>query len=172
MAASCIMCCVNWRLNARRFQSVMMQKAPGALPPALFAYNRIMLNEGASFLLWPGVLMSFQKTVTVSDPCMSDAICVAGQLGRLDFVSALLAGVALVVAVGGVVAFFNFRSLARRQAEDEARRIAAEIAEVAANKYIQGELPRLLEEYRALAANGGWGLHDDGYSEAQEDGVS
>ena len=79
------------------------------------------------------------------------AIQVASELGLLEAVSILLAIVAILMAIGGVFAFVNFRSLARRQATEEARKAATEIAEAAAIKMLEAELPKMVQEYSELA---------------------
>ncbi|MDE0060542.1 MAG: hypothetical protein OXI22_15490 [Defluviicoccus sp.] len=81
------------------------------------------------------------------------AVQVAGEIGFLDFASLLLAIVAILLALAGVVAFFNFRSLARKQATEEARKIAAEIAERIAVEKLEAELPNMLQEYSDLVKN-------------------
>ncbi|MCY4241941.1 MAG: hypothetical protein OXD36_09385 [Rhodobacter sp.] len=82
-------------------------------------------------------------------PCV-DAIAVAGQLGRLDAVSLLLAAVGVVLVLGGVFAFINFRSIARSQAEKEANAVAKEVSERIANEYMQRELPNVIKSYREM----------------------
>lgn len=91
------------------------------------------------------------------DSC-ADTIAVLAQLGRFDLVSLLLAVLGLFLALGGVVAFLNYRSVARRHAQEEAERVAKEVAEKAANEYLQSELPSLIKEYRELI---GYNLSDE-----------
>ncbi|WP_316975924.1 hypothetical protein [Shumkonia mesophila] len=88
----------------------------------------------------------------------------AAQLGRLDLVSVLLAIVAILLAIGGFVAFFNVRGIARRHAEEEAR----EVAEKAANDYLQREMPLIIKEYGELFENAGADKQADEIAEAQE----
>ena len=79
-----------------------------------------------------------------------DAIAVAAQLGRFDLVSLLLAAIGLILVLGGLFAFFNFRALAKAQATAEATRVAEEVAERIANEYLQRELPDVVKAYREL----------------------
>ena len=88
-----------------------------------------------------------------------DAIAIASQLGRLDLVSLLLAVIGLILVIGGVFAFLNLRSVAKKVACEEARERAKEFAEKAANEYLQAELPDLLKEYSHLF--GGNNISDD-----------
>jgi len=76
-----------------------------------------------------------------------DAIQAAAQLGRLDLVSLLLTAIGLILVAGGVFAFINFRSIARKQATDEARKIAGPVAEQIANEYMQKHLPDIIKAY-------------------------
>lgn len=79
-----------------------------------------------------------------------DVIAYAAQIGRLDLVSLLLAIVGLILVIGGVFAFLNFRSIAKTHAKDEAKTVAEAIAERVTNEYLQRELPELLKEYRSF----------------------
>lgn len=87
---------------------------------------------------------------------MSDAqdaissLAAAAQLGRLDFASLLLAIVSLILVLGGLYAFINFRAIAKAQAVKEARAVAQATAERVTNEYLQRELPDLLEAYRSF----------------------
>jgi hypothetical protein len=79
-----------------------------------------------------------------------DAIQAAAQLGRLDLVSLLLAAIGLILVLGGLFAFFNFRSIARQQATEEAREIAETVAEQTANEYLQKHLYDIVKGYRSM----------------------
>jgi len=79
-----------------------------------------------------------------------DAIQAAAQLGRLDLVSLLLAAIGLILVAGGVFAFFNFRSIARKQATEEARKIAGTVAEQIANEYMQKHLHDIVKAYEKM----------------------
>lgn len=50
------------------------------------------------------------------------------QLGRLDLVSAILAGLGLILAVGGVFGYLHFKYIAEYEARTIAERIAREVA--------------------------------------------
>lgn len=71
----------------------------------------------------------------------------ADQFGLFSISSVLLGCVGVVLAVGGIFAFLNLRSIARETAKAEAGRIAGTVAERAANDYIQAELPAILAAY-------------------------
>lgn len=73
----------------------------------------------------------------------------AAQTGRLDLVSLLLAAIGLILVLGGLFAFINFRSIAKSHAVAEAKRVAEATAERVTNEYLQQELPDLLEAYRS-----------------------
>ena len=82
--------------------------------------------------------------------CLVDGLCpsaiaLAGQLGRLDLVSLLLAIMAIVLTLGGLFAFLNLRQIAKRVAEAEVKRIAKDVARQTAQSYIQSEADSLLE---------------------------
>lgn len=85
-----------------------------------------------------------------TDNITKDALEVAAQLGRLDFASLLLAIVSTILVLGGIFAFINFRSIAKAQAVEEARKTAEATAERVTNEYLQRELPDLLEAYRSF----------------------
>ncbi len=74
----------------------------------------------------------------------------AAQMGRLDFLSAILAAISLILVLGGVFAFLNLRALAKKTACEEAEKQAKQVAERIANDYLQKELPELRQEYKRL----------------------
>lgn len=76
-----------------------------------------------------------------------DSIQLATELGRLDFASALLACIGLILVAGGIFAFINFRAIAKKQAKTQATEIAEKIAEQTANEYMQKEGARLVKQY-------------------------
>ena len=87
-----------------------------------------------------------------------DSIAMAAQLGRLDFVSALLGGIGVLLVLGGIYGFFNFRAIAKSQATEvakgiieETRKNAEDIAERTANEYVQENLPDIVEEYLSMS---------------------
>ena len=89
----------------------------------------------------------------MSDCCTAqivvDSVQLATETGRLDFLSAVLACLAIILVVAGIFAFLNLRALARSSAREESRKTA----ERAAVEYLQEELPRMVEDYWKLARN-------------------
>jgi hypothetical protein len=98
----------------------------------------------------------------------TDTMGLAHELGRLDFVTALLAALTLLVALGGIFAFFDVRRVAKSTASAEAEKHAKEIAEAAAVKYLENELPRLISAYAELAQNAVRADQADAIAQAQE----
>lgn len=84
-----------------------------------------------------------------------DATAAAAQLGRLDMVSLLLAAIGLILVLGGLFAFFNFRAIAKTQATQEATKVAEEVAERIANVYLQKEMPDVIKAYREMMDSDG-----------------
>ena len=82
----------------------------------------------------------------MADNCGS-VVEFAAQTGRLDFVSLILASIGIILVFGGLFSFVNFRSLAKKQAEEVATKVAEEKAEQAANEYLQRELLKLVNQY-------------------------
>ena len=78
-----------------------------------------------------------------------DSIQYAAQLGRLDFISALLAALGIIMVFGGLFAFINIRSKAEQAAEE----IATAKAEEVANIYLQNSLPMIIEAYDDFIEN-------------------
>jgi hypothetical protein len=111
---------------------------------------------------------------SVLDEVKHSAIEFAAQTGRLDLVSLLLTLVSLILVVGGVIAYLNFRSIAKQHAITEATKVAEVTAERATNEYLQKELPDLLEAYRSFLNSEG--MSDDeadelGSAQDNEEGV-
>ena len=77
----------------------------------------------------------------------------AAQTGRLDFVSLILASIGVILFFGGLFFFVNFRSIAKKQAEEEATKVAENIAERVANEYLQREPPRIIDQYREFTGS-------------------
>lgn len=101
---------------------------------------------------------------------IADATAAAAQLGRLDLVSLLLAAIGLILVLGGLFAFFNFRSIAKNQATVEAQRVAEMVAERSANEYLQKNLPDVVKAYREMMEYDGTSDEAaDKMSDAQED---
>lgn len=80
---------------------------------------------------------------------VADSVQLATETGRLDFLSAVLACLAIILVVAGIFAFLNLRALARSAAREESQKTA----ERAAVEYLQKELPTIVKEYRKLAEN-------------------
>lgn len=100
-----------------------------------------------------------------------DAVAYAAQTGRLDLVSLLLTLVSLILVVGGVIAYLNFRSIAKAHAITEATKVAEDTAERVTNEYLQKELPDLLEAYRSFLNSEGMSDDDaDEMGSAQDNG--
>ena len=99
----------------------------------------------------------------------ADQIQLATQLGRLDFLSAVLACLAIILAVAGIFGFIHFRGVARNTARDTAREETQKIAESAAVQYLQERLPQMMEDYRELAENAVTAEQADDIAQAQDD---
>lgn len=112
---------------------------------------------------------SASETPISSWGAVCDAVGCASQLGRLDLVSVLLAILGLLLALAGVVAFFDLRKAAKDRATEVARVEAERAAEGAAVRYLEAELPRLVEEYMELAANAATDEAANQIALAQED---
>jgi hypothetical protein len=82
-----------------------------------------------------------------------DVMQYASQLGRLDFVSGLLASVTIIMAFGGIAAFLNIRGSSKRTAKKVAIKAAREEAERAANNYLQEHLPAMIAQYDDFIKN-------------------
>ncbi len=82
-----------------------------------------------------------------------DIVQFSAQMGRLDLVSLLLAAIGLILVLGGLFAFMNFRAIAKNQASLEAKAVAEKVAERVANEYLQREMPNVIAEYREFVAN-------------------
>lgn len=78
-----------------------------------------------------------------------DVIQYAAQIGRLDFISALLACVSFLMVFGGIYAFINIRAKAEKAAEGAASIKAEEVA----NRYMQDNLPKIIEAYEEFISN-------------------
>lgn len=80
---------------------------------------------------------------------LADAIFVAGQTHRLDIVTILLGAITVILAIGGLFAFFEIRYRAKIAAQEtaksECRTIAAELLKNYANDELPDEVRRLVE---------------------------
>jgi hypothetical protein len=98
----------------------------------------------------------------------ANAIEVAAQTHRLDLVSVLLTAVTIILAVGGLFAFFEIRYRAKLAAQETARNECRSIAKKLLKNYVNDELPsevrRLVELImQEKGGNGGdYGQQDTG----------
>lgn len=102
-------------------------------------------------------------------PQASDVMEVAHELGRLDFVTAILAALTLLVALGGIFAFFDVRRVAKATARAESETHARQVAEATAVNYLERELPRLISAYDELAQNAVRAEQADDIAQAQDE---
>jgi len=100
----------------------------------------------------------------------SDSIILAHETGRLDFITALLAAITILLVLVGVVAFFDVRRTARRISKQVAEMEARAIAEKTAVAYLERELPKLMSEYYELARNAVGGVEANEIAQAQDEG--
>jgi hypothetical protein len=102
----------------------------------------------------------------------SDAVSVASQLGRLDFISALLAIVALILAASAVPLFFYLRFRAGEAAREEVTErmdaIEARLEAEAISK-LEATLPILVEQYMELIRNAVPAGEANDIAQAQDD---
>ncbi|MDO8295021.1 MAG: hypothetical protein Q7T19_01140 [Caulobacter sp.] len=109
----------------------------------------------------------------MGEQALQDAVQFAAQTGRLDFLTAVLAVLALFI---GISAFplFNFLKARAEQVAREAvadvLRTAEEAIEKAAISKLEEMLPTLVEEYMKLAQNAVSAELGDQIAAAQEDG--
>ena len=82
-----------------------------------------------------------------------DSLMLAHEMGRLDFVTALLATITILLAFAGIFAFFDVRRSAGRISKQVAEEEARTVAEATAVAYLERELPKLMSEYQELARN-------------------
>ena len=94
-----------------------------------------------------------------------DQIQLATQMGRLDFLSIVLACLAIIIVFAGIYGFINFRGVARNAARDETQKIAERVAV----SYLQEQLPQMMDEYRKLAENAVTAEQADDIAQAQDD---
>lgn len=69
----------------------------------------------------------------------------------LAYLSAAVAVMTVVLAMGGVFAFVSVRRIAMSEARKEANEVATGLAEAAAVSYLQEEIPAIIGEYMELA---------------------
>ena len=100
-----------------------------------------------------------------------DAIHIAAQLGRLDFISALLAVVALILGLSAIPTFWYLRMRAREVAEARIAEFTEgldERIEREAISKMEKELPILVEQYMELMENAVTDQQADEIADAQD----
>ncbi len=98
----------------------------------------------------------------------SDSIQYAAQIGRLDFLSAALAVLGILIGLIAIIAFIHFRGVAKKEAKEVSRKVAKKAAEKAANKYIQENLLDILTANAHLFIGGVNDRDADEIASAQE----
>lgn len=89
-------------------------------------------------------------------PQASDAVAVAAQIGRLDFISALLAVIALLLGLGAIPLFVYLRSRAEgiaTAAVNERMNAIEKRLEAEAVAKMEEMLPAIVPNYEQLARN-------------------
>ncbi len=107
-----------------------------------------------------------------ADCIVNSAVEFAAQTGRLDFLSATLAVLAVILGIGAFPVFFFVQRRAERVAREEVAKIlegAAERVEQIAISEIEQLLPILMKEYGDFAREAA-GYDADAISQAQEGG--
>jgi len=104
----------------------------------------------------------------------TDAIAVAAQMGRLDFISAVLASLSVLIVVASFPLFFFLRGRAEkvaREAADEYLKAATSTVEREAAKRLEEMLPKMVQDYVELARNNAVSPEQaDEIAAAQEEG--
>ncbi len=100
------------------------------------------------------------------------AVSWAASIGLLELATFVLAAVAILLALGGIITYFNYRHLAKKEARKEAERVARRVAEQIAIQYLEAELPKLWKEYQQLAESGIDDEEANQIAAAQTDGDS
>lgn len=101
-----------------------------------------------------------------------DVIGFAGQIGRLDFVTAVLASITVLIALGAIPTFFFLRAAARSVAKDEVEKRLVNIeveVERQAIQRMESMLPTLVKEYVDLAERSAEANEADEIANAQDD---
>lgn len=83
-----------------------------------------------------------------------DAVQYAFQTGRLDFVTAILAALTIVIAIAAIPLFLYFRHRAAQVAREEVQQISQELMERLekdASARMEALLPKLVSDYMQLA---------------------
>lgn len=82
--------------------------------------------------------------------------------------SVLLTCIGILLALAGVIAYIRVKDTARKAAREEAMEIASKLAESAAIRYLEIELPNIYREYVDLARNAA--TYNDGDDIAEKEG--
>lgn len=88
----------------------------------------------------------------------------------MAFMAVALTCVVVLLALSGLVAYIRVKATAKAIAAAEARATACEIAERAANEYLQAEIPAIIEAYGALGQNSVKDELADEVAENQDEG--
>ena len=92
--------------------------------------------------------------MSVANLTVPDAVSIAAQTGRLDFVSAVLASLGLVIALGTLPFLFYLRgragTVAKEAAEARMKELETELERRAIER-MEKMLPGLVEDYTKLA---------------------
>jgi hypothetical protein len=99
----------------------------------------------------------------------SESLALAHETGRLDFIAVPLAAITILLALGGIFAFFDVRRSAGRISKQVAEEEARTVAEATAVAYLERELPKLMSEYQELARNAVGGVEANAIAQAQGD---
>jgi hypothetical protein len=102
----------------------------------------------------------------------NDAISVASQIGRLDFISALLAVIALLIGLGAIPLFVYLRSRAKEVAiaavNERMKEVEGHLEAEAISK-MEAMLPTLVAQYHQLAQNSVTEAQGNDIADAQDD---
>lgn len=107
------------------------------------------------------------------DTAINSAVQFAAQTGRLDFLSAVLAVLALILGIGAFPVFFFVQRRAEKVAREEVQEILREAVariEAEAISKVEAMLPKLYEEYHEMAYRAANGDVADAIAAAQDDG--
>ena len=110
-----------------------------------------------------------------ADQTATSVVDFAAQTGRLDFLTAVLAVLALLIGLSAVPVFFYLKMRAEAVAREEAAKAlegAAERVEAAAISKLEAMLPTLVREYTELARNAATEEEANDIALAQDDGTA
>lgn len=100
----------------------------------------------------------------------TDATEMLSALGRFDYMAMLLTIVSFILVLGGLFAFLNIRSSAKKVAAKEAKEVSKIHAETTVNLYLQENLHSIVETYMDLNGFGVTDIQADDIADAQEEG--